>query len=930
MKARLTISALAAALLLALLPGGAQAAFGFQEFDVTFTEADGSTVVRAGSHPFAMTTTFEVNTVPHPNPELGEVPDEPIKDFSFTQIEGLVGNPTAVPTCTTLQFLFREDGLNGGECPDSSAVGITHNQVISLSEPEFPAAVYNLDPPPGVAAKLGFWAANVPVTVEVGVSETYPYNIVGNGRNIPQPVAFYGSEFVLWGNPADPAHDDERGACATGGTTDCSANIPVEPFLTVPRACRGPLETRYEVRSWLNPDKPVFGSELTHDEAGNPQGFLFCEDLGFSPEIAAQPTAVAAESPTGLDFSLEFEDEGLVNPTGRAQSEIRKAVVTLPRGMTANPSLAEGLGVCSQAQYESERIDTAPGAGCPNSSKIGTIEVRTPLLEGKSLSGSLYVAEPFKNQFGSLIALYMVFRSTELGIVLKQAGRVTPDPLTGQLVSTFEDIPQLPFSDLELHFREGGRSPLINPPTCGAHTAVAQFTPWSDSDRTVTKSSTFQITAGPDGRPCPPGGAQPFQPGFSAGSLNNDAGSHTSFHMRLTRRDGDQDITRFSATLPPGVLGKLAGIGKCSNARIAQAKAKAGKDELRSPSCPAGSEIGDTLAGAGVGSQLTYVPGKLYLAGPFGGDPLSVVAITPAVAGPFDVGTVVVRQALTLDPVTGEVQADGASSDPIPHLLAGIPLKLRDLRVDVDRERFILNPTSCLPFQTRATLLGGGSVLAPSAIETPAFLTSRFQAANCANLGFKPRLALRLKGGTRRGAHPALRAVYRPRPGNANLRRMALRFPRSEFIENANFRTICTRVQWNADACPKDAIYGRVSAFTPLLDEPLRGPVYLRSSDNLLPDLVFDLRGIVDIEVALRIDSVKGRLRATLTNAPDAPVSRVVVRMQGGDKGLFVNSRNICAGKNRAAVRLAAQSGRRASLQPVLRPKCNKQKRRPR
>jgi hypothetical protein len=299
-----------------------------------------------------------------------------------------------------------------------------------------------------------------------------------------------------------------------------------------------------------------------------------------------------------------------------------------------------------------------------------------------------------------------------------------------------------------------------------------------------------------------------------------------------------------------------------------------------------------------------------------------VISITPALAGPFDAGTVVVRLGLDLNPVTAEVEVDGAASDPIPHILKGIVLKVREIRVLVDRPDFTLNPTSCDPSSARATLFGSFLDVFSSADDFPVALATRYQAANCLNLGYKPRLNLNLKGGTGRGAHPGLAAIYRPRPGDANIEGLVVRLPSSAFLEQAHIRTICTRVQFAADACPQGSRYGYVKAWTPLLDEPLQGHVYLRSSDHNLPDLVFDLRGLVDVEVAARIDSVRGGVRATLTDLPDAPISRVLLRMQGGKKGLIVNSTNLCRKANRNRVRAAftGQNGRRRLLRPVLRP----------
>jgi hypothetical protein len=862
--------------------------FGFVGLDAGLLEEDGSAVKDAGSHPYSFTTTIGFETEPDP-PLPFEVPAGSTKDLVISAPVGLAANPTATPRCATLDFL-KASSTGTGACPAASQVGVTDVTVGDPGSTERGVPVYNLEPPPGVAAKLGFVVLKVPVTVEGGLNPNPPYNIVATLSNIAQAIPFYSATTEIFGD--------------TGG----------KPFLTAPRACTGPLETTFEASSWQDPDTEI------RDEV-EVEGMAFCDRLGFAPRISNQPTSRAADAPTGLEFDLRIDDKGYESFDVDADSDIKKAEVTLPEGMTANPAVAEGLAVCSPAQYESESLGT--GGGCPQASKVATVQTETPLLEGETIAGDVFIAEPFNNPFDTLLALYMVIRDRELGVLVKLAGKVEPDPVTGQLTTTFgepgHELPQLPVSRFSFRFREGGRGPLVTPGRCGTYETRAVFTPWANPSEPRTETATFEITQGPNGAPCPLGGAQPFSPGFEAGSLNPAAGRHTPFLMRLTRRDGDQDLVRFDASLPPGVTAKLADVSQCPDASIAIAKAKSGKEELAAPSCPPNSRIGSATGGAGVGSQLAYVHGSVYLAGPFGGAPLSVVGIVPAVAGPFDVGTVVVRQALRVDPRSAAVTADGALSDPIPHILAGIPLRVRDIRVNVDRPDFTLNPTSCAPKTITAGIWGGGLNPFSTADDAPAVVPQGFQAADCGALGFKPRLGIRLKGRAERGGHPALRATYVPRPGDANLRNVALTFPRSAFVENANFRAICTRVQYAANACPKDSIYGQVKAWTPLLDEPLQGPVYLRSSDNLLPDAVFDLRGLIDAEASVRIDSVKGRLRATVEDAPDVPVSRVVVQMQGGDKGLFVNSRNLCRSANRGKAKATAHNNRRANLRPEFR-----------
>jgi hypothetical protein len=935
MRRFLAILALTAALAtLAVAP--ARADFGFSNIEVTFTDEGGNPDMRAGSHPFAMTTSFEVNRKEDPKKGVLVV-DGALKDLDVILPAGFIGNPTAVPRCETIDFLTPVN--KHPDCADSAAIGVLTVELMGgkgiIGEETVP--VYNLQPSPGVAAKQGFWVGGVAIALDVTVSPAYPYNVVAKLRNTSQTAEVFSGELTLWGNPADPVHDSDRGDCAYENVAGvCEVGLPLKPFLTLPRSCNGPLVTIFKAFSWWSGD-PEDPAPPAHFEQSvtTPPGMAECSKLRFKPEFQTLATTDRAESPSGLDLNLDVNDQGLINPEDRAHSDIEKAVVSLPVGMTANPSLAEGLATCSLADLDRETLASEPGEGCPQASKIGTLEAETPVLEGKVLTGSLFIANQedpttaqAENPFRTLLALYMVIRDRELGVIVKQPGKIEPDPATGQLKTTLADLPPVPLSHVRVSLREGGRSPLISPPVCGTHTSTAEFTPSGNPSRPLQTSASFQISTGVAGGPCPSGGTPPFSPGFQAGSLNNNAGSHSPFHMRLIRRDGDQDLTRFDATLPPGMIAKLAGVAQCPDEAIAASKAKTGRAELASPSCPASSEIGDVKGGAGVGSQLTYVPGKIYLAGPFRGAPLSVVAIVPAVAGPFDIGTVVVHEALQIDPRSAKVEVDGAHSDPLPHILAGIPLRVRDIRVDVDRPQFTLNPTSCEPFATAAQIWGGGANPFSILDDSPVARAARYQAANCSRLGFRPRLSLALEGGTRRGAHPAFHGLYRPRPGDANVSSAVVRLPRSAFLDQGHIRTICTRVQFAADACPSGAVYGHVTAFTPILEDPLSGPAYLRSSNHDLPDLVFDLKGLVDIEAAAQVDSIKGGIRVSFEDIPDAPISKVVIEMQGGKKGLIVNSRYLCAGASRATVRLAAHNGKRQKLRPPLRAAgCKKSKR---
>ncbi len=598
----------------------------------------------------------------------------------------------------------------------------------------------------------------------------------------------------------------------------------------------------------------------------------------------------------------------MLEPTGRAPSQIRKATVALPDGVTINPSVGSGLGTCTPAGYAAETLTSAPGAACPNASKIGDFNLQSPLLEG-TLSGSLFLARPYENPFGTLLALYLVAKSPERGILVKVAGEVVADPTTGRLTASFDRLPQLPYSHLQVFFREGQRSPLANPADCGSYTSQITLAPWLDPSASHGLNSSFQIGHGIGGGSCP-SGIPPFAPQAVAGTLNQNAGSYTPFDLHLTRTDGEQEITSYSTALPPGLLGKIADVPYCPEADIAAAKASSGAEQTEHPSCPDASLIGHTISGFGLGSVLAYAPGGLYLAGPFHGSSFSVVAIDAATVGPFDLGTIVVRSAIKVDRRTAQVSIDSAGSDPIPHIRDGIPLHLRDIRVHIDRPSFTLNPTSCAPFSVVSTLTGSHAPFTdPEGISaTP---TVPFQVSSCSSLTFAPKLSLKLKGGTRRGDYPALQATVTPPPSReAGIAGAAVTLPASEFLAQNHIRTICTNPQFARHACPGGSVYGQAKALSPLLGEALEGPVYLRSSDNPLPDMVAALHGAgtgIDIEVVGRIDSFHGGLRATFEGLPDAPVTRFTMNLDGGKKGLLVNERNVCTSTETATAKFVGQ-----------------------
>jgi hypothetical protein len=935
----------------------AAAAFGISSADVYFSEADGSPASLAGSHPDEMTTAFRLNTFI--DGEGKERPDGALKDLELNLPPGVVGIPAATPRCTGAEFADIDKNVNPPlpKCSNDSVIGYV--KLKASFNPATPGegdngavALYNLQPAPGSAAKFGFVVAAVPVTMEVKLSPTAPYHVIAYVRNTPQPLLFYGASLTLWGDPASATHDTLRGSCLAGsiaedgslesrGSCPVSSAAPHKAFLTVPRACLGPLTTAFTADSWEEPSSWAFASSVTHDDESppNPIGFEGCDELGFEPRISLNASSSAAESSSGLNFSVEMEDEGISDPTQRAQSDVKKIVASLPEGVTLNPSAADGLAACSTQQYEREALTSVPGENCPQASKIGTVSVESPLVD-ESLEGPLFVAQPddpntstpgAENPFDSFLAVYLVLRNQNLGVIVKQAGRVEADPVTGQLTATFDEVPQVPFSHLETRFREGPRAPLVTPGQCGTYTAKAVQTPWANPGSSIVTTAQFEIASGPGDSGCPSSQAG-LAPGFSAGTVTNKAGSFSPFNLRVTRNDGEQELTDLSATLPPGLTGKLAGVDRCPDAVIAAARDKTGREELATPSCPASAQIGQVEVGAGVGPALTYVSGKVFLAGPFEGDPFSAVVLAPGVVGPFDVGNVVVREGLALDPTTTEVTVDGSDADSIPHILKGVPLRLRDLRLSVDRPGFILNPTSCEPSSVRASVAGSGPFLRPST--SVAALAAHFQASDCGDLPFKPKLMLALKGKTKRTGHPALRAQLTARSGDANVGRTAVILPRSLFIDQNHINNPCTRVQFDASACPPTSVLGHARALTPLLDQPLEGPVYFRSNGGAreLPDIVADLKGEVHIVLVGFVDAVhrKGsevsRTRTIFQAVPDAPVSKFVLSLKGGRQGLLQNSTNLCAERQRATVHLKAQNGIKKNFRQAIKTSCRKKR----
>ncbi len=905
---------------------------GFTDFGAALLGADGQSNRGAGSIPNQYVTSFAVNTRPRfpsspsssADSRLFDPAGGDVKDVRVALPPGLVGDPTVASRCTAQQFNTSHavEPVPGSvvvqnECPDGSAVGLVVVEQLEGRGGTIPVPLYNLVPPKGMPAQLGFQVLGAPFYVNTELRTGGDYGITAFVRNTTEIERVSAATVIVWGVPSDSRHNAVRGSCLNPNVESrpyslgsCAPGVAVKRFLRSPTSCESPLLTQMSFDTWTNPG--VFANASSSEPA-----LVNCAALDFSPTISAVPHTTVADSPSGLRFNLHMLQND--DPNLLAQADLRNAVVILPEGVTVNPASAGGLAACSPAQID---LNGPQPASCPDASKVGSVEVDTPLLD-HPVGGAVYVAAQNDNPFDSLLAIYIALHDPQSGIVVKLAGHVIPDPVTGRLITRFADNPQLPFEDFTVEFFDGPRAPLRTPATCGTYTTTTELKPWSapESGPDATPSDPFGVSTAPGGGPCAAGeGAQPHGPGFSAGTLAPVAASFSTLVTNLQREDGSQILRGLNVALPQGLVGKLAGVPYCPESAIAAAGARPGAAERADASCPAASQVGTANVGAGAGSSPVYVQGRAYLAGPYKGAPLSLAVVTPAVAGPFDLGTVVVRAALNVNPQTAQVTV---ASDPLPTILQGIPLDVRSISVNADRPNFTRNPTNCEPMTVGGEAISLAGQVAP--------LLSPFRVGGCRGLDFAPKLALRLKGGTRRAENPKLIATLTAREGEANIARAAVRLPRSSFLDQSHIRTVCTRVQFAAEACPKGSIYGRATAITPLLDYPLTGNVYLRSSNNKLPDLIVDLRGPayqpIRIELAGRTDSVKGALRNTFDFVPDAPVSKFRLELFGGKRGLVINSRNLCARRYFAAATFNGQNGKKANLRPRMQNDCGRKKR---
>jgi hypothetical protein len=880
--------------------------------------------------------TFPVQPIKEP------LEDRDIKTLRVDLPPGLTVNPNATPKCSIEDFeneVAPETFVPA--CAEGTQVGEEEVTLVTTvggvvpgplpgttlpkgtivppkAETGTKIPVYNLEPKAGEPALFGFVAAGKEVVyleTEVSWQSDFHESFTIRLPESEPPFQTLKSRLINFGQEAG-----DRGLVEEGDGT----------YINNPTTCFDPNEWEHLYSTWFrahsygeeNPEFP-FGSTPVEAKVESSTGELIqqngCETVPFKPGIEVEAGTNSIDSPSGA--SVETTLEYLTGEESEQQeSHLRKAIVKMPQGMGLNPSGANGLAACTDAQFK-KGVRTYENQ-CPANSKVGTVKIESPPLNAP-LTGDVYVGEQKSSNpaSGEEFRILVEAKEEEEGIDVRLVGNVQANPTTGQLTAVFnekqigelagalpEGLPQVPFTSVSLHFDQA-KAVLTSPPTCSAATTNGKFEPWARPGEEVGVSSSFTLTTDPNGGSCPKTLAErKFAPSYKAKPDSTKAGAFSPLRVHIGRSDGQQELKLVNVTLPKGLTGKLAGIPYCSEAAIAAAVSSSGKAEMAKPSCSGESLLGTVETTSGTGANPLKLGGKVYLAGPYQGAPISLVTITPAVAGPFDLGTVVVRVALNINPETAQVNA---VSDVIPDVYGGVKLDIRALDLNLDRKEFSLNPTNCEPGATTGTLNGGGADPTNVAAFSSYAVNDPFQATECKALGFKPKLKVKLYGPTKRNKFPRLEAVLNARKGDANIGRTALTMPHSLFLEQGHIGTVCTRPQLASHTCPKASVYGTAEAKTPLLSDPLKGKVFLVSSNHQLPDLLADLRGQVEVYLRGVISSKHGGLKSVFNNVPDVPVSKFTLKMKGGKKSLLVNSTNTCAKPQRAMLNIKGQNGKK-------------------
>ncbi len=860
----------------------------FESTSVSLTNPDGSFQHQAGAHP-DLHFVFKMPKLP--------ASTEMIHDVNLALPPGFTGNPPNVPTCPLSEFQSPSH-ISAADCPVESQIGWVkartrrpkNGQLNEVGdEPWEP--LYNLAHGSKVAARFGFIYLNVPVFLSVNVRPT-DYGITAGSINTSQTETVMEAEVTIWGVPADPTHDAERtprGVPRIPPVVPTRSGAPLLPFLRNPTSCsEQPATFTAEGDSWEHPGAFEL-VPMSADAQGVPFVFEGCERLAFNPSMSVHETQPAPDSPSGLVVDINVPQNE--TPYGLATSDVRQVVTTLPVGMSVSASSASGLEACSQAQIG---IGSNAAPTCPNASKIGTVKIKAPALEDE-LEGDVFLAKQYENPFGSLLAMYLAVKGP--GFYLKLAGKIDADPTTGQLTATFSNTPQLPFEHLRLELKSGARAPIATPASCGTFTTTGVLTPWSGTPD-VTTTTSFVISG------CP--ATTPFAPSFSAGTTTPKAGAFSPFVTTFKREDGEQELAgRVSVQMPKGLLGVIKSVPLCG-----EADANAG-------TCPEASRIGTVNVAAGAGSEPVSLPqiggreNPVYLTGAYNGGPFGLSIVTHAEVGPFNLGDVVVRASIRIDPLTAQVSV---LSDPVPHIKDGIPFRLRMLHVSIDRPGFIFNPTNCEQKQVTGTAGSSGGATAA--------LSTRFAVDSCESLKFAPKFAAGTAGSAssgkarQLGARLSVKLSY-PKAAagtQANIAKVKVSLPKQLPSRLVTLQKACLAAVFDANpaGCPAESVVGHAKVVTPLLATPLTGPAYFVShGGEAFPSLVMVLQGSgVTVQlVGKTFISPAGITSTTFDAVPDVPFSTFQLELpQGKFSALAVNG-SLCSKRLLMPTDYVAQNG---------------------
>jgi hypothetical protein len=881
--------------------------FRFTTFDAWFSNANGAIDTQAGSHPYETTFSFNIANGPSRFGDRYPVGGE-AKEIDTETPPGFVGDPTVVPQCTRQR-------LDERSCPRASQVGIIATNVISpvTNGQTVYADVFNMVPPAGVADELGFEIDGIETLINTGPRTGGDYGLTAHALNTPQR-AVMAVVLTLWGEPGDPSHNpwrkqgDEIGRCSENSTNEeCLSPGTGPPFLTLPTSCSGPQKFTIKANTWEN--EGTWTAPLTsetHDSNHEPVGFTGCEFLDFDPLISALPDTTKADTPAGLTVEVRPPVGGLSTPEGLSTADIESTTVTLPEGIAINPGQAAGLQACQQEQTG---IGTENAPSCPAPSKVGTVKIKTPLLEGsaeKELEGNVYVMQSEPPQLQLLIGV------SGDGVNLKLVGIVHLNEATGQLTTTFGEqpeieaqdsflkghlrLPELPFTDFRLSFSGGAQAALATPTHCGTYAAGANFGPWAAPfvASVLSEEARFAITEGTAGAPCPAAGPLPYTPQLDAGSTTDQAGGFTDFSLLLQVPDDQQRTTRLQFKTPEGLLGMISRVPLCTNA---QAEANA---------CPEASQIGHTVVASGPGPYPLVVPqpgqppAPIYLTEGYEGAPYGLSIVVPLNVGPFVLPTQRVRARIEVDELTSQLTVTTSS---LPQYVAGVPTDLRSIDAVVDRPGFMFNPTGCTQRPFSGTAYGIEGASAP--------ISSPFQMGSCRSLLFKPNFKVSTSGKTSRttGASLDAKIIYPTTPlganqasSQSNISSVKVDLPKQLPSRLTTLQKACTAAQFNSNpaGCPAASVVGHATAVTPVLPVPLNGPAYFVSNGGeAFPNLIVVLQGY-GVTIHLIGDtfiSKAGITSSTFKQVPDVPIASFDLNLPEGKYSALAANGNLCTSK---------------------------------